>query len=98
MVKVSDDFVFRNGKYAGKSVKEVLAINPQYISWAKENAPYLFKAYKQAATPPPPKPESDLSVIGNREFSDPPENGRPKSIVDQPYMDFFKEGPNKQIN
>ena len=47
---VDDNFIFKFGKYSGKTYKYVLETNPQYISWAEENAPNLLKE-KKAAKP-----------------------------------------------
>lgn len=80
---MDDNFVFSKGKYAGESIKEVKRKNPSYITWAKENAPYLFKDYKIAA--PTPKPA--------QERIEPPETSENKSVI-QPNLNFFNEGPN----
>ena len=40
---INDDFVFKIGKYAGKTYKFVKEINPQYIEWAKSKAPNILK-------------------------------------------------------
>lgn len=35
--------VLTGGKFKGKTIGEVMSINPGYIKWAKENAPGLLK-------------------------------------------------------
>ena len=38
----SPDFVFRSGKYLGKTYKWVCDNNPNYIEWIKENQPKML--------------------------------------------------------
>lgn len=40
---MNHDLVLKKGKYAGKTIRQILDINPSYISWAEENAPGLLK-------------------------------------------------------
>lgn len=34
-------YVFTFGKYKGKTVREILDINPSYLQWVHENIPHL---------------------------------------------------------
>lgn len=61
--------IFRSGKHAGKSLKEVQEVDPYYITWVKENRPEMLKErkIKEAAEPKPAgpriEPKDDDEVI-----------------------------------
>ena len=40
---INDDFVFRSGKYFGKTYAFVSQVNPNYIDWVIENRPEMLK-------------------------------------------------------
>lgn len=89
MSEVSDNFVFRTGRYVGKSVGLVKKINPGYIDWVKENQPKMLEEGKSKPVAPRPAP---------KEIVDPPEGGGTKSAVMTPNLNFFNEGPNGKQN
>ena len=35
----NDTYVLEFGKYKGKSIKQVMEVNPQYLKWADDNIP-----------------------------------------------------------
>ena len=76
---ISDDFVFKIGKYAGITYKIVKQTNPSYIKWAKEKAPYLLKEKKKKEPLPAPK-----MII-------PPEINDKKGYVLTPNLNFLNE-------
>ena len=71
-------FVFQKGKHKGKSLQLVEKIDPQYIVWAKENAPGLLKEWKPTPKPAPPRME-------------PPEDGEVVKSAMQPNLDFLNQ-------
>lgn len=44
---VSDKFVFRSGRYQGKTYDHVNKVNPSYIDWLLDNRPEMLKEYKR---------------------------------------------------
>jgi hypothetical protein len=43
---VSENFVFRTGKYANKTYEWVNKVNPSYIDWIIENRPEMLREHK----------------------------------------------------
>lgn len=79
---MDDNFVFKGGKYSGKTYGLVKKINPSYIDWVTINAPGLLKEKKKVepkAAPPRIEPPEKSEV--------------PKSAI-QPNHNFFNEGKN----
>jgi len=44
---VTEEFVFRSGRFKGKTYGEVNRINPGYIDWVIENRPEMLREYKR---------------------------------------------------
>lgn len=84
---MDDSFVFKYGKYKGKTYKFVLLNNPSYIEWVKLNAPNLLKEKKQ--------PEAQKEPFVRKEppaDEDAPPSGRlPENI------DFLNQGPHGKL-
>lgn len=77
---MDDSFIFKGGKHNGKSYGLVKKIDPGYISWCQENAPYMLKEKKKSEPKPaPPRIE-------------PPEVNENKPSALKPNLDFFNEG------
>jgi hypothetical protein len=77
---LDDNFIFRNGKYAGKTFGFVKQNNPSYIDWARANAPNLLKEYKK-------KESSETST----EKIKPTEYLKGSRSAIQPNLDFYNE-------
>ena len=60
---VEDNFIFKRGKYSGKTYKFVKDTNPGYIKWAEENAPDILKE---------PKKKKFVFTPPSKEFSENP--------------------------
>ena len=70
------DFLFRSGKYAGKSYGWVKDNNPKYIEWVKENQPKMLVDKPKPTTPKVSKiKDKERGLPFNEEFSSqPPED------------------------
>lgn len=79
---MSGDFVFRSGKYVGKTVDWVRDNDAWYIVWVEENRPEMLKELKE-------KPK--ISSKNNKEII--LTNTSYNSI--QPNMNFWNEGPHE---
>lgn len=81
---MDDNFIFRSGKYIGKTYKFVLLTNPSYISWCEQNKPKMLMPTKQNAEPKPSGPRIE-----------PPEKSDlPKSSAMKPNLNFLNEKSN----
>lgn len=85
---VSDSFIFRSGKYQGKTVGLVKKINPSYIDWVLENKPEMLE---EKAVPAPKKEK--------RTYKEVPDDSEvePKTTLEN-NTNFLNEGPNKENN
>lgn len=87
---MDENFKFRSGKHAGKTIAEVRKIEPSYIRWVQENQPAMLRPtinYKQTPktpTPAPPRREPPPDPEEN-------EDDEPKGL--QENYDFLKQGP-----
>ena len=81
---MDDNFIFRSGKYIGKTYKFVLLTNPLYISWCEQNKPKMLIPSKQKAEPKP---------AGAR--IEPPEKSEFKESAMKPNYGFFTEKSNR---
>lgn len=77
---MDDNFVLKFGKYVGKTYGWVSKNAPNYITWARDNAPNLLKESK----PKPQVIEIEKKEIKFRE-------GPVNTMV--PNMSFWVEGP-----
>lgn len=77
---MNDNFIFRSGKYEGKSYGMVRKINPSYIEWVRENAPAMLKEKKEKKEPKPAPPRME-----------PPEESNPNRSAIQPNLNFLFE-------
>lgn len=50
MVTISKDFVFRSGKFSGKTYAEVSEKHPNYIDWVIENRPEMLREHPKSKT------------------------------------------------
>lgn len=82
---VSDSFIFRSGKYQGKTVGLVKKMNPSYIDWVLENNP---KMLKEKAAPPEKKDYIRKEVPDDSDVE-------PKTTLTD-NLNFLNEGPNSE--
>lgn len=75
---VSDNFVLKGGKYAGKTYGEIRIINPSYLEWAHKNASNLLKDRSHKIKPSEPVPLKHPEI-------------KEKISVLQPNMDFLNQ-------
>ena len=75
---MNENFIFRSGKYAGKTIAWVKENQPSYLAWVQENQPNMLKGSEEQ-----PKPIEKKEV----KFRDGP------IAVIQPNTDFLNEGP-----
>jgi hypothetical protein len=79
----SDNFIFRSGKYEGKSYGLVKKMNPGYLDWVKLNQPKMLEEGKSKPVPVAP---TQLAV--RKEV---PENSEVISSSLGPNLDFLKQ-------
>ena len=82
---MSDKFVFRTGKYAGKTLEWVQKNNPMYLMWVKENQPNMLKETKGKPKVVSTPPADKKKIL--------PEKG-PETLA--PNINFFNEPPDEQ--
>lgn len=49
------DKILKFGKHKGKTIKEVLRVDPTYIEWAEKNIPHLLFEKKKSGEDKPKK-------------------------------------------
>ena len=84
---------FRSGKHVGKTVDEVLRIDPGYIEWVKENQPAMLKPSMNQKYQPQVKPE----VKPIRKEPPPDDQVVPKTTLEE-NRDFLNQGPHGNLN
>lgn len=77
---VDDNFIFKGGKYSGKSYGLVKKINPGYIEWCEQNAPGMLKERKESKKPTTPPSRKE-----------PPPDDEVKENVLKPNLDFLNQ-------
>jgi hypothetical protein len=84
---------FRSGKHVGKTVEEVLVIEPGYIDWVKENQPAMLRPSMNQKYQPQPKPEVKQPIK-----QPPPDNQVvPKTTLEE-NRDFLNQGPHGKLD
>ena len=76
------DFIFRGGKYSGKTLGWVSDNYPSYLAWIKINQPNMLKGSENK-----PKP---IVTVSNIDYS----KENKSSMV--PNMNFWDEGPDER--
>jgi hypothetical protein len=69
---VRPDFVFRSGKYKGKTYSFVRRVDPRWLSWVEINRPEMLRETPQRTVE---APEAGEWVLGARKFEEPPDRG-----------------------
>lgn len=81
---MNSDFIFRSGKFKGKSYGWVEAYQPWYIRWVLENRPEMLKEHKPNIVKVQSETEDENEkTISDRQYR--------KSKLMTPNLDFFKE-------
>lgn len=83
---------FRSGKHAGKTVGEVMKLEPSYITWVKENQPAMLRPGMNQKYQPTAKPE----VKQPRKEPPPDDEVEPKSSLVE-NTDFLNQGPHGKL-
>lgn len=84
---------FRSGKHAGKTVEEVLKIEPGYIDWVEENQPQMLRPSMNQKYQPQAKPE-----IKQQKKEPPPDHKVvPKTTLEE-NKDFLNQGPHGKLD
>ena len=84
------DFIFRSGKFKGKSYEWVSRNASWYINWVMENRPEMLREHSSKNSI---KEQKSKSSINNIEASDEEDFKGFKPI--QPNLNFDNEGPYK---
>ena len=74
---MNENFIFRSGKHAGKTIAWVRENHPSYLSWVQENQPNMLKGSEDK-----PKPKVEVKAVAVEVT---------KSMV--PNLNFWNEGP-----
>jgi len=75
------DFIFRSGKYQGKTYSYVRRVDPRWLSWVEANRPEMLKEHGQprsldtqvGGNPRKLDTQNEGWEWGKRKFEDPPD-------------------------
>jgi hypothetical protein len=86
----------RSGKHAGKTIEEVLEIEPGYIEWVENNRPEMLKSFKEQDYKPK-IPNQKKEEQKTQEKEEQKTQTIKKSKLEENW-DFLNQGPHRILN